>query len=108
MKRAKIDPPLKQLILSLTSEIEQVIQQYRIGGPEGLKRTLPLIRRQANLNIETVEKGRTHERARGLWRRAAVKFFAVVRFANNTWKIVDVVSPLVRNLAQQIRFRRWS
>lgn len=107
MKRAKIAPQLKRLILSLTLEIEQVIQQYRIGGLEGLQRTLPLITRQASLNIKTVEKATTYERARGLWRRGAVKFFAVVRFANNTWKIVDAVSPLVRNLAQQIRFRKW-
>ena len=107
MKHAKIDSQLKRLILSLTSEIEQSIQQYRIAGPEGLKRTLPLIRRQANLNIEMVEKAGTYERARGLWKRVAVKFFAVVRFGNNTWKIVDAISPLVRNLAQQIRFRKW-
>jgi hypothetical protein len=59
------------------------------------------------LNIETVEKAGTYPPAKGLWRRVAGKFFAVVRFANSTWKIVDAVSPLVRNLAQQIRFRKW-
>ena len=107
MKRAKIHPQLKRLILSLTLEIEQAIQQYRIGGLEGLQRTLPLIKRQANLNIDAVEKPRTCERVTSLWRKVAVKFFAVVRFANNTWKIFDAVSPLVRNLAQQVRFRKW-
>ena len=99
MKRAKIDPPLKRLILSLTSEIEQVIQQYRIGGPEGLQRTLPLIRRQANLNIETVAKAGADQRARGWWRRfynVAVKLFEVVKVANDTRETIGAVSPLLR------------
>ena len=98
VKRAEIDPQLKRLILSLTSEIEQAIQQYRIGGPEGLKRALALIVGQANLNIEIVEKARTDQHARGWWIRfykVAVKVFEVVRFANDSRKTLDAVSPFL-------------
>lgn len=99
VKRAEIDPQLKRLILSLTSEIEQAIQQYRIAGPEGLKRALALIVGQANLNIEIIEKAETEPRARGWWRRfynVTVKLFEVVKFANNARETIGAVSPLLR------------
>lgn len=99
VKRAEIDPELKRLILSLTSEIEQAIQQYRIGGPEGLKRALALIVGQANLNIDIVEKAETDQRASGWWKRfynITLKLFAVVKFANNTRETISAVSPLLR------------
>jgi hypothetical protein len=99
VKRAEIDSQLKRLILSLTSEIEQAIQQYRIGGPEGLKRALALIVGQANLNIEIVDKAGTDQRGRVWWRRfynVAVKLFEVVKFANNTRETIGAMSPLLR------------
>lgn len=43
VKSAEFDRDLKRLTLSLTSEIEQAIQQYRISGPESLKLALSLI-----------------------------------------------------------------
>lgn len=99
VKRAEIEEDLKHLILSLTAEIEQAIQQYRIGGPQGLKRALALIVGQANLNIEMVDKARAGERSRIWWSRfykIAVKFSEIVRFANETRKTIEAVGPLVR------------
>ena len=100
-KRAELDPELKRLILTLTSEIEQAIQQYRIGGPEGLRRALALIVGLARLNLEVVEKARANERAAIWWTRfskVGAKFFAAVRFANDTRKTIDAVVPFVRLL----------
>jgi hypothetical protein len=99
VKRAEIDQDLKRLILSLTSEIEQSIQQYRIGGPEGLNRALALIIGQANLNIEIVDKAKADQRTKIWWTRfykIAVKFFEIVKFANDTRKTIETISPFVR------------
>jgi hypothetical protein len=99
VKRAEIDQDLKRLILALTSEIEQAIQQYRIGGPEGLKRALALIIGQANLNIEIVDKAKADQRTKIWWTRfykIAVKFYEIVRFANDTRKTIEGISPFVR------------
>lgn len=99
VKRAEFYGNLKQLILSLTSEIEQAIQQYRIGGPEGLKRALALIIGQANLNIEMVNKANTNERTKIWWTRfykVAVKFSEILRFASDTRKTIEAISPFVR------------
>lgn len=101
VKRAPIDLDLKRFILSLTSEIEQAIQQYRIGGPEGLKRSLALIMGQANLNLEIIDKAKGDQRARAWWTRCykvCLKFFEVVRFANDARKTIEAVSPFVRLL----------
>jgi hypothetical protein len=101
VKRAKIDAELKRLILSLTSEIEQAIQQYRIGGPEGLKRALALIIGQAHLNIEVVDEARADERKNIWWSKfykIAVKFYEIVRFASDTRKTIEAVSPFFRLL----------
>lgn len=99
VKRADIDLDLKRLILSLTSEIEQAIQQYRIGGPEGLKRALALIVEQAKLNIDLIDKANEHEGERIWWTRAckvAVKFSEIVKFASEARKTIDAISPFVR------------
>ena len=98
VKRAECDEDLKHLILSLTSEIEQAIQQYRIGGPEGLKRALALIIGQANLNIEMVNRAKTNEQTRIWWTRfykVAVKFSEILRFASDTRKTIEAISPFV-------------
>ena len=98
VKRAEIEPDLKRFILALTLEIEQAIQQYRIGGPEGLKRALALIIGQANLNIDLVEKARADEGTKNLWTRfykIAVKFFEVVKFAGDTRKTIEGISPFI-------------
>jgi hypothetical protein len=101
VKRAKIDAQLKRLILSLTSEIEQAIQQYRIAGPEGLKRALALIIGQAQLNLNIVDAARTDERKNIWWSKfynVAVKFYAIVRFASDTRKTIEAISPFFRLL----------
>jgi hypothetical protein len=101
VKRAELNPEMKRLILSLTSEIEQAIQQYRIGGPDGLKRALALIVGQAKLNLEIVEKAKADERAAVWWTKfynVGAKFFVAVRFANDTRKTIDAVVPFVRLL----------
>lgn len=99
VKRAEIDAALKRLILSLTSEIEQAIQQYRIGGPEGLKRALALIIGQANLNIDLVDKAKDNEHAK-IWLtrfyKIAVKFSEIVKFASDARKTLEAISPFVR------------
>lgn len=95
VKSAEFDGDLKRLILSLTSEIEQAIQQYRISGPESLKRALSLI----NLNIETLDKAKGNERAKIWWTRfykVAVKFSELVKFVGDTRKTIEAISPLVR------------
>ena len=99
VKRAEFYGNLKHLILSLTSEIEQAIQQYRIGGPEGLKCALALIKGQANLNIEMSSKAKTNERTKTWWPgfyKVAVKFSEILRFASDTRKTIEAVSPFVR------------
>lgn len=99
VKRAEIDGDLKRLILSLTAEIEQAIQQYRICGPEALKRALALIIGQANLNIELLDKANVDERTTIWWTRfqkVAVKFSEIVKLANDTRKTVEAVSPFIR------------
>jgi hypothetical protein len=101
VKRAEIDRDLKRFMLSLTSAILQAIQQYRIGGPERLKRALALIIGQATLDVEMVQKATTSEHTKGLWARfykVAVKFFEVVRFASDTRKTIETISPFVRLL----------
>jgi hypothetical protein len=98
VKRAEFDGDLKHLILSLTLEIEQAIQQYRIGGQEGLKRALALIIGQANLNVEMVNKAKANERTKIWWTRfykVAVKFSEILRFASDTRKTIDAISPFV-------------
>jgi len=95
VKSAEFDGDLKRLILSLTLQIEQAIQQYRIGGPESLKRALSLI----NLNIETFDKARANERAKIWWtrfHRVATTFSELVKFVGDTLKTIEAISPLVR------------
>ena len=99
VKRAELDRDLKRLILSLTAEIEQALQQYRIGGPESLKRALALIIGQANLNIDIVAQAKAGEGTRILWSRfykIAVKLFEIVKFASDTRKTIEAVSPFIR------------
>jgi len=101
VKRAEIDRDLKRFILSLISAILQAIQQYRIGGPESLKRALALIIGQATLNVEMVHKTTATEQTKSLWARfckMAVKFFEIVKFASDTRKTIEAVSPFVRLL----------
>ncbi len=101
VKRAEIDRDLKTFILSLTSAILQAIQQYRIGGPESLKRALALIIGQATLNVELVHKAAAGEHTKSMWasfHKLAVKFFEVVKFANDTRKTIEGISPFVRLL----------
>jgi hypothetical protein len=101
VKRAEIDRDLKSFILSLTSAIMQAIQQYRIGGPEGLKRALALIIGQATLNVELVHKATASEDTKSLWTRfykVAVKFFEVVKFASEARKTIEAIGPFVRLL----------
>lgn len=101
VKRAEIDRDLKSFILSLTSAILQAIQQYRIGGPESLKRALALIIGQATLNVELVHKATASEHTKSLWARfykVAVKFFEIVKFASDTRKTIEAIGPFVRLL----------
>ena len=101
VKRAEIDGDLRRFILSLTSAILQAIQQYRIGGPESLKRALALIIGQATLNMELVHKATAGEDTKSLWARfyrVAVKFYEIVKFASDTRKTIDAISPFVRLL----------
>lgn len=101
VKRAEIDRDLKRLILSLTSEIEQAIQQYRIGGREGLERALELIIGRASLKKDILDKARADQRTKIWWDRfynIAIKIFEVVKFANDTRKTIDTISPFVRLL----------
>jgi hypothetical protein len=101
VKRAEIDRDLKSFILSLTSAILQAIQQYRIGGPESLKRALALIIGQATLNVELVHKVTASEQTKSLWARfykVAVKFFEIVKFMSDTRKTIEAISPFVRLL----------
>ena len=101
VKRAEVDRDLKTFILSLTSAILQAIQQYRIGGPESLKRALALIIGQATLNIELVHKVTAGEQTKNLWGRfykVAAKLFEVVKFASDTRKTIEAISPFVRLL----------
>jgi hypothetical protein len=101
VKRAEIDRDLKSFILSLSAAILQAIQQYRIGGPESLKRALALIIGQATLNVELVHKATVSEDTKNLWARfykMAVKFFEIVKFASDTRKTIEAVSPFVRLL----------
>lgn len=103
VKRAEIDRDLKPFILSLTSAILQAIQQYRIGGPESLKRALALIIGQATLNVELVHNASASERTKSLWARfykVVVKFFEIVKFASDTRKTIEAISPFVRLLGR--------
>ena len=104
VKRAEIDRDLKTFILSLTSAILQAIQQYRIGGPESLKRALALIIGQATLNVELVHKATSSEHTKSFWSRfykVTVKLFEVVKFASDTRKTIEAISPLVRLLGSE-------
>jgi len=99
IKGAKIDGDLKRLILLLTSEIEQAIQQFRISGPEGLNRALALIIGEANLKIGMIAKAQANARTRIWWSRfwkVAVNFSKVVSLANDTRKTIEAISPIVR------------
>jgi len=101
VKRAEIDRDLKSFMLSLTSAILQAIQQYRIGGPESLKRALALIIGQATLHVDLVHKTAAGEHTKNLWAgfyKVAVKFFEVVKFASDTRKTIEAISPFVRLL----------
>jgi len=101
IKRAEIDRDLKPFILSLTSAILQAIQQYRIGGPESLKRALALIIRQATLNVELVHKGTASEQTKSLWARfhkVPVKVLEIAKFASDTLKTIEAITPFVRLL----------
>ena len=101
VKRAEIDWDLKSFILSLNSAILQAIQQYRIGGPESLKRALALIIGQVTLNVELVYNATANEHTKSLWARfykVAVKFFEIVKFASDTRKTIEAISPFVRLL----------
>lgn len=101
VKRAEIDRDLKPFILSLISAILQAIQQYRIGGPESLKRALALIIGQVTLNFELVHKATASEHTKNLWARfhkVAVKFFEIVKFASDTRKTIEAISPFVQLL----------
>ena len=101
VKRAEIDRDLKPFILSLTAAILQAIQQYRIVGPESLKRSLALIIGQATLNVELIHKATNSEHAKSLWARfhkMAVRFFEIVKFASDARKTIETVSPFVRLL----------
>ena len=98
VKRAEINGDLKRFILSLTSEIEQAVQQYRIGGSEGLQRALALIIGQANLNIDLVDKVQADERSKTLWTKfykIALKFFEIVKFASDTRKTIEAIRPFI-------------
>jgi hypothetical protein len=101
IKRAELDHDLKRLLLLLTSEIEQSIQHYRISGPDGLERALALIIGHASLNKDILDKARADQRTK-IWRvrfyKIATKLFEVVKFANDTRKTIDTISPLVRLL----------
>ena len=99
VRRAEIDQDLKSFILSLTSAILQAIQQYRIGGLESLKRALALIIGQANLNMDMVEEAKSGEHTKILWARfykIAVKLFEIVKFASDTRKTIEAVTPFIR------------
>lgn len=95
IKRTEFNSDLKRSILSLTSEIEQAIQQYRIGGTESSKRALG----QASSKIETADCAKTNGRIAAWWPRIykiAVKFSEFVRFASETRKTIEAISPFVR------------
>ena len=99
VNRAEIDRDLKRFILSLTFAIVHAIQQYRISGPESLKGALALIIGQATLNIEMVDKAKADEQTKSLWARfykVAVRFFEAVKFASDTRKTIEAISPFVR------------
>lgn len=99
VKREEIDPKLKRLILSLTSEIEQAIQHYRIHGPEALEHAQAIILGRIQMNLNLINKAKTQQRV--LWSRfynVCTKFFEVLRLANETRKTIESVSPLVRLL----------
>jgi len=101
IKRAEIDPRLKRLILLLTTEIEQSIQHYRINGPEGLERARALIIGYARLEKDILDEAQTDQHSKIWWDRfykIATKLFDVVKFANDTRKTIDTISPLVRLL----------
>ena len=101
IKRAEIDRDLKPFILSLTAAILQAIQQYRIGGPESLKRAQALIIGQVTLNIELVHRATASNDTKNLWARfykVAVKFFEIVKFASDARKTIEAISPFVRLL----------
>lgn len=101
VKRAEIDRDLKLFILSLTAAILQAIQQYRIGGPEGLKRALALIIGQATLNVELINKAASSEQTKSLWvkfYKVSVKLFEVVKFAGDARKTIEAIGPFIRLL----------
>jgi hypothetical protein len=101
VKRAEIDRDLKRLILLLTTEVEQSIQHYRISGPEGLERALALIRGYSGLHKDIVDEARADQRGKIWWDKfykVANKLFEVVKFANDTRKTIDTISPIVRLL----------
>lgn len=101
IKRAEIHQGLKELILLLTAEIEKSIQQYRIHGPEGLKRAGALVIGYAGLNKDIIDKAKTDHGSKIWWDRfykIANKLFEVVKVANDTRKTIDTISPLVRLL----------
>lgn len=101
VKCADINGYLKRLMLALTSAMLQAIQQYRIGGPESLKRGVSMIIGQAILNIGMFDKATTGEHTKSLWSRfykVAVKLYEVVKFASDIRKTIEAISPFVRLL----------
>lgn len=99
VKRADINRDLKRFILALTFAIVHAIQQYRISGPESLTRALALIIGEATLNVEMVDKAKSDESTKTLWARfykVAVKFFEVAKFASDTRKTIEAITPFVR------------
>ena len=101
VKRADIDLDLKRLILVLISEIEHAIQHYRIAGPDAIERAQSFILGQIHLKLEIINKAKADERTGVWWTRfhkVTVKFFDVLRLANDTRKTIEAVSPLVRLL----------
>jgi hypothetical protein len=98
---AEIDGDLKTLILSLMAEIQQAIEQYRIGGPERLRRALAFIVGQAALNFDMVEEAKTDKQSKVWWNRAqalVIKVYSAIKFANDTRQTIERALPFLRLL----------
>jgi hypothetical protein len=98
---ADINSDLKQLILTLLAEIQQAIEQYRIGGAERLKRALAFIIGQASLNSDIVEHATVEKQSRAWWTRTqglVVKLYSAVKFANDTRQTIERAVPFLRLL----------
>lgn len=101
VNRTDIERKLKRFMLSLTAAMLQGIQQYRIGGPEALEHALIQIIRQILLNLDLIDRAKADERTKDLWARfykITVKFLEVVKFASDTRKTIEAISPIIRLL----------